>query len=150
MHNAYPSNFGRHIPAPSHTRHCCRPPESRSCPVLSLLVAIVTAPALGRAAQYCDDVSVCLSVCKRISATRRLIFTNFLRTSLMSVTRSCSGGAAALRLRCALPVLCMTSCLRIVVRNRRRNKGKGYRSTAVSVTTAGTPYGVGCTCRGGV
>ena len=67
-------------------------------PVLCCLywwLSLLRPPSVGQRSIVMTCLSVCLSVCKRISATRRLIFTNFLRTSLMSVTRSCSGGVAA-------------------------------------------------------
>jgi len=69
---------------------------------------------------YCDDLSVCLSVClvASISPELHVRSSPILRTLHMSVARSSSGGVA---IRYVLPVLWMTSCLYIMARNRRRN-----------------------------
>jgi len=74
---------------------------------------------------YCDDVITVflgLSASKLISLWNYVLVRtspNFLRTLHMGVAQSSSGGFAV---RYVLPVMWMKSCLRIMVRNRRREK----------------------------
>jgi len=67
---------------------------------------------------------VCLCGCLHISRTTCPIFAKFFACMLpMPVARVSSGGVATCRV---FPVFCMTSCLRITARNRRRyNDSKG-------------------------
>jgi len=71
--------------------------------------------ALGSTVKYCDDVSVCLSVClsarKNIFRTTRPIFTNLCACYLWPWLGPPSDGVA---IRYVLPVSCMTSYLHTV------------------------------------